>query len=146
LIFPERHGLFHALGQQYDIAMLNGLLLHLLIALCEALDSSDRIVDKVVDQIFVRNLLLINHLASEAHYHLAVIDKAGLHDLRELRDQRFLFEEQVVRAFLRIDKDASHGLEEVVEDLFEVWRRFQGRRVRENVAIENLQEELNIYR
>ena len=124
--------------------MLNGFLLHLIVALGEAFDSSDSIIHEVINQVLIGDLLLVHCLAGQPHDHLAVIDVAGLHDFWELWDQRLFLEEQVMGAFLRIDQDPSHGLEEIVEDLFEVRGWIEGGWIREDVAVKNLQEELHI--
>ena len=60
--------------------MLNGLLLHLIIALCEAFDASNSVIHEVINEVLIRDLLLVDCLAGEPHDHLAVIDVAGLHD------------------------------------------------------------------
>lgn len=129
--------------------MLDGILDDLGIALLvrgsgEALDAANRVVDEVVDQILIGDLLLVDYLRGEPDDDLRVVDEAGLHDLGQLRDQRLLLEQQVVRALLRVDQDAPHSLKQVVEDLLEVGRLVQLRRRRENVAIKDLQEELHV--
>lgn len=47
--------------------------------------------------------------------------------------------------FFRVDEDAAHGLEKIVEDLLEVRGGIQGGRVSKDVTIENLQEKLDVY-
>jgi hypothetical protein len=104
--------------------MFDSLLLNLLIALCEAFNPSDSVVDKIIYQILISDLLFVHHLTCESHDHLTVINEASLHDLRQLRNQGLLFEQKVVRTFFRIDQNASHGLEKVVEYFFEIWCGF----------------------
>lgn len=47
-------------------------------------------------------------------------------------------------ALLGIDQNASHGLEEVIEDLFEVGGLFEGGRISKDVTFKDLQEELDV--
>jgi hypothetical protein len=129
--------------------MLDGILDNLGIALLvrrgsEALDASDCVVDEIVYQILIRDLLLVDYLRCESDDDLRVIDEAGLHDLGKLRDQRFLFEKQVVRTFFGVDEDSTHGLEQIVEDLLEVCRLVQLLGGGKDVTIEDLQEKLHI--
>ena len=129
--------------------MLDGILDNLCIALLlrrgsEALDAADCVVDEIVYQILICDLLLVDHLRCESDYDLRVIDEARLHDLGQLRDQRLLFEKQVVRALLRVDEDSTHRLEEVVEDLLEIRRLVQLLGGGKDVTIEDLQEKLHV--
>ena len=129
--------------------MLDGILDNLCIALLlrrggEALDAADCVVDEIVYQILICDLLLVDHLRCEPYYDLRVIDEARLHDLGQLRDQRLLFEKQVVRALLGVDEDSTHGLEEVVEDLLEIRRLVQLLGGGKDVTIEDLQEKLHV--
>ena len=73
-----------------------------------------------------------------------MIDEARLHDLGQLRDQRLLFEKQVVRALFGVDEDSTHGLEKVVEDLLEIRRLVQLLGGGKDVTIEDLQEKLHV--
>ena len=106
--------------------MLHRLPLYLLIALCETLDSSNGIVDKIIDQILICYLLLIDHLTCESDNYLAVINKAGLHYFRQLRNQRLFFEKEVMGTFFCIDKDTAHGFKKVIENLLKVGCCVQG--------------------
>ena len=129
--------------------MLDSILDNLCIALLlrrgsEALDASDCVVDEIVYQILICDLLLVDHLRCESDYDLRVIDEARLHDLGKLRDQRLLFEKQVVRALLGVDEDSTHGLEKVVEDLLEIGRLVQLLGGGKDVTIEDLQEKLHV--
>jgi hypothetical protein len=58
--------------------MLNGFLLHLIVALGETFDASDSVIHEVINQILIGDLLLVHCLAGQPHDHLAVIDVAGL--------------------------------------------------------------------
>ena len=82
MVLPEIKRLLHALSKKYDVAVLDSFSLDLIVALCKAFDPADGVVDKIVDQVLICDLLLVHHLASEAHYHLAVVDVACLHHFR----------------------------------------------------------------
>ena len=60
--------------------MLNGFLLHLVVALGETFDATNCVIHEVINQVLIGDLLLVDCLAGEPHDHLAVIDVAGLHD------------------------------------------------------------------
>ena len=49
-----------------------------------------------------------------------MVDEAGLHNFRQLRNQILIFEQKVMRAFLGIDQNTTHRFEEVVKDLAEI--------------------------
>lgn len=129
--------------------MLDSILDDICIALLfrgsrEALDTTDGVIYEVIDKILIDDLLFIDNLSGEADDDLGLIDEARLHHLGQLGNQGLLFEQEIVRALLRVDQDPSHGLEEVVEDLLEVGRLVEHCRGGENVTIENLQEKLHI--
>jgi hypothetical protein len=60
--------------------MLNGLLLHLIVALGEAFDAADSVINEVINQVLISDLLLVDCLAGQPYDNLAVIDVAGLHN------------------------------------------------------------------
>ena len=124
--------------------MLHSFSLNLHLTLSEALYAANGVVYKIIDQILIEDLFLIDDLGSESNYDLRVIYKAGLHHFRELRYHVFLFEEGIMISFLSIDQNTSHGFKQVIEDLFEICNLIQRRTRSEDVLFKNLKEELHI--
>lgn len=71
--------------------MLDSLLLYLNLALSKALDASNRVVNKVIDQVLIDDFFLVYDMRCKSYDYLRMINETSLHNLRKLRDQVLFF-------------------------------------------------------
>ncbi len=100
--------------------MLHGLSLYLVLFLSEALDASNSEIHQVIYEIFIHNLFFLNYFTSKSQDDLGMIQETSLNDFGKLGYYIFFFECHIMLVVFGIDENASDGVKEVAEDLFEI--------------------------
>lgn len=93
VVISKLQSLLNSLRQELDILHLNAFLLHFLIALIEAFDTSDGEVHEFIHHIIIANLLLIDHLTSQLHDNVCIFNETHSDDLAHCFNQVFFFKE-----------------------------------------------------